>query len=141
MEPVGIGLAQDRLEETMKALILAAAASCVTFSALAQQPDPVEVLLSELKSKMPSKWDVHVRWREGDQLLATIIPWPYQEAFDLWYDQSKLATTLAALCPKADEPIWSLIEAKQDVVLEPTVGGKTGAQARISCRRVNSDRR
>jgi hypothetical protein len=123
----------------MKALLLAAAASCVAFPALAQQPDPAEVLVSELKSKMPSKWEVHVRWRERDQLLATIIPWPYQEAFDLWYDQSKLARTLAALCPKAGEPIWSLIEASQDVVLEPTVGGKTGPAARVSCRRVNGD--
>src|SRR5262245_16675297 len=124
----------------MKALLLAAAASCVAFPALAQQQDPVEVLLGELKSKMPSKWEVHVRWRERDQLLATIIPWPYQEAFDLWYDRSKLARTLAALCPKADDPIWSLIDAKQDIVLEPTVGGKTGVAARLSCRTVNSDR-
>jgi hypothetical protein len=70
--------------------------TCVALSALAQQPDPVGVLADELKSKMPPKWEAHVRWRERDQLLATIIPWPYQEAFALWYDQSKLASTLAA---------------------------------------------
>ena len=124
----------------MRALFLTVGAACVAFSALAQQPDPVGMLADELKSKMPSKWEAHVRWREGDQLLATIIPWPYQEAFELWYDRSKLTSTLAALCPKADEPIWSLIDAKQDIVLEPTVGGKTGGAAKLSCRRVNSDR-
>ena len=127
-------------KKTMRALFLTVGAACVAFSALAQQPDPVGMLADELKSKMPSKWEAHVRWREGDQLLATIIPWPYQEAFELWYDRSKLTSTLAALCPKADEPIWSLIDAKQDIVLEPTVGGKTGGAAKLSCRRVNSDR-
>jgi hypothetical protein len=127
-------------DRTMRALFLTVGVTCVAFSALAQQPDPVGMLADELKSKMPPKWEAHVRWREGDQLLATIIPWPYQEAFALWYDQSKLASTLAALCPKADEPIWSLIDAKQDIVLEPTVGGKTGVAARLSCRTLNSDR-
>src|SRR5262245_32039976 len=124
----------------MGALFLTAGAACIAGSALAPQPDPGGILADELKSKMPSKWEAHVRWREGSQLLATIIPWAYQEAFELWYDQSKLASTLAALCPKADEPIWSLIGANQDIVLEPTVGGKTGVAARLSCRTVNSDR-
>src|SRR5262245_7151352 len=129
-----------RLETTMRALFLAVGAACIAFPALAQQPDPVGVLADELRSKMPSRWEAHVRWREGGQLLATIIPWPYQEGFELWYDQSKLESTLAALCPKADERIWSLINAEQDIVLEPTVGGKTGVAARLSCRSLYSDR-
>jgi hypothetical protein len=125
----------------MKALFLAVTVSCVAFSASVSQPDPVDVLLSELKSKMSPKWEARVRWREGGQLLATIIPWPYQEAFDLWYDRSKLTATLAALCPKDNEQIWALIEPAQDIVLEPTVGGKTGVEARVSCRKVNGEAR
>ena len=131
---------EKRLVKTMRALLPTVGAACIAFSAVAQQADPAGVLADQLRSKMPSKWEAHVRWREGDQLLATIIPWPYQEAFDLWYDQSKLARTLAALCPKADDSIWTLIDAKQDIVLEPSVGGKTGVASRLSCRSVNSDR-
>ena len=87
---------------------------------------------------MAQKWEVHVRWREGGVLLATITPWPYQEAFELWYDQAKLAETLRALCPKLDDRIWTMLTAEQDIVLEPTVGGKTGVEARISCRKLDN---
>jgi len=107
-------------------------------SAFSQERGPITLLTSELKSKTPAKWEVHVRWREEDTLLATITPWPYQDAFELWYDQSKLFGTLTALCPGPDDEIWSLLQAKQDVVLEPTVGGKAGVEARVSCRKLLS---
>jgi hypothetical protein len=30
---------------------------------------------------------------------------------------------------------WTLIEPGQDILLEPTVGGKSGVEARVSCRK------
>ena len=96
----------------------------------------VKALSQELKAHAPANWEVRVRWRDG-QLLATITPWPYQTAFQLWYDAAKMAETLSGLCPKPSEEIWKLIAPEQDVILEPTVGGKTGAEARVSCRKAN----
>ena len=64
-------------EETMKVLALCTIVSLISFSAYAQQPDPVSVLTDELKSQVPPKWEVRVRWREQGRLLATITPWPY----------------------------------------------------------------
>ncbi len=61
-----------------------------------------------------------------------------QDAFALWYDTAKMADTLTGLCPKPGEAIWKLIKPDQDVILEPTVGGKTGPEARVSCRKVNA---
>jgi hypothetical protein len=103
--------------------------------AFAQQQEAVPELTKELKASAPSPWEVRVRWRDG-QLLASITPWPYQEAFKLWYDQTKLAETLRDLCPKGDAPVWSLIKPDEDILLEPTVGGKSGVEARVSCRKV-----
>ena len=118
----------------MKAIVACAIAVCMSSAALAEEGDAVTLLTSELKAQTPSRWEVRVRWREADMLLATITPWPYQEAFDLWYDPSTLLEKLSALCPKADDPVWRLITPKQDIVLEPTVGGKTGVEARVNCR-------
>jgi hypothetical protein len=105
--------------------------------AAAFQDNAVKTLTEELKAHAPAKWDVRVRWRD-DQLLASITPWPYQEAFQLWYDTNKLADTLTSLCPKPDHEIWKLIKPDQDVILEPTVGGKSGTDARVSCRKANA---
>jgi len=125
----------------MKAIILCGIVACIASAALAQEKDPVVLLTNELKSQTPPKWEVRVRWREGDRLLATITPWPYQEAFDLWYDPSRLFEKLTSLCPKADDPVWSIMMPKQDIVIEPTVGGKTGVEARVSCRKLISEAR
>lgn len=122
----------------MRALVLGGIASCLAFSALAEDHNPAHVLTDELKSQMSPKWEAHVRWREGGMLLATITPWPYQEAFDLWYDRARLADTLKSLCPKPDDRIWAMLASDQDIVLEPTVGGKTGVEARLSCRKVEA---
>ena len=119
----------------MKALVISGIACCLSFSAFAQNEGPVLVLMDELKSEMSPKWEAHVRWREGGMLLATITPWPYQEAFELWYDQPKLTERLKALCPKSDDRIWAMLGPDQDIVLEPTVGGKSGVEARLSCRK------
>jgi hypothetical protein len=123
----------------MKAIILCGIVICAASAALAQDKDPVALLTTELRSQTPPKWEVHVRWREGDQLLATITPWPYQEAFELWYDQPRLFEKLTSMCPKGDDPIWAAMTTKQDIVIEPTVGGKTGVEARVSCRKLISE--
>ncbi len=114
---------------------LIAAALVVASPAVAQQSDAVPELAKELKAGAPAPWEVRVRWRDG-QLLASITPWPYQEAFKLWYDASRLAETLRDLCPKQDAPVWSLMKPDQDILLEPTVGGKSGVEMRVSCRKV-----
>jgi hypothetical protein len=97
----------------------------------------VAALTQDLKEHVPSQWEVRVRWRDG-QLLATITPWPYQEAFQLWYEPGKLAETLTGLCPGPGSAIWSLIGSDQDVILEPTVGGKSALEARVSCRKTRA---
>jgi len=128
-----------RKEKKMKltALLLLQAIAFMPLQAEALQDNAVQTLTEELKAHTPAKWEVRVRWRDG-QLLASITPWPYQAAFDLWYDTAKLADTLTRLCPKPDEDIWKLIKPDQDVILEPTVGGKSGADARVSCRKANA---
>ncbi len=118
-------------------LLVLPAIGFMPIPAAAFQDDAVATLTEELKAHAPAKWDVRVRWRDG-QLLASITPWPYQDAFALWYDTAKMADTLTGLCPKPGEAIWKLIKPDQDVILEPTVGGKTGPEARVSCRKVNA---
>lgn len=125
----------------MRVIFLCVVLASTAPAALAQDRDPVAVLTSELKSRTPSRWEVHVRWREGDLLLATITPWPYQEAFELWYDQPRLLEKLTSLCPGANDPVWAAMTAKQDIAIEPTVGGKTGVEARVSCRKLISEGR
>jgi len=102
--------------------------------ALAQQKEAVAALTAELKAHTPSGWEVRVRWRDG-ALLASITPWPYQEAFDLWYDGAKLVEKIRALCPDRRDEVWALVGPDEDIVLEPTVGGKSAVEARVSCRR------
>jgi hypothetical protein len=106
---------------------------------VAEQPDPVATLTGEIKAHTPPEWQLRVRWRD-EQLTASITPLPYQVAFELWYDLPRLIETLTGLCPGPDKEIWTLIKAEQDVVLEPTVGGKTGVEARVSCRKVTTVR-
>jgi len=108
--------------------------SCWPATAQSPPSNAVAVLTNELKAHVPHQWEVRVLWRDG-QLLAFITPWPYQAAFDLWYDTPKLQETLTNLCPDPQQEIWKLIGAEQDVILEPTVGGKGGVEARVSCRR------
>ena len=54
--------------------------------------------------------------------------------------RSRPAETLRGLCPGRDEAVWTLLRADQDIVLEPTVGGKSGVEARVSCRLIESGR-
>ena len=93
----------------------------------------LETLRNELEHKLPSKWQMHVRWRDG-ALLASFMP-PYQEAFDLWYRPTDLLGKMSALCPEPDAGIWPLLRADEDIVMEPTVGGKTTLEMRLSCRK------
>src|SRR6516165_3689438 len=71
----------------------------------------LETLRNELEHKLPSKWQMHVRWRDG-ALLASFMP-PYQEAFDLWYRPKDLLEKMSTLCPDPDAVIWRLFRTKQ----------------------------
>ena len=86
-----------------------------------------------LEQKAPRYWQVHVRWRDG-VLLASFMP-PFQEAFELWYKPDSLLQKMSDLCPKRGARIWDMLRGDQDVVLEPTVGGKTTVEMRVSCRK------
>jgi hypothetical protein len=55
-------------------------------------------------------------------------------------DPGRLAETLRGLCPGRDDAVWALLRSDQDILLEPTVGGKSGVEARVSCRHVEADR-
>jgi hypothetical protein len=94
---------------------------------------PVEELKNHLERKAPRHWQVHVRWRDH-ALLASFMP-PYQEAFDLWYQPESLLQTMRELCPARRTRIWDILTEDQDVLLEPTVGGKTTLEMRVSCRK------
>jgi hypothetical protein len=67
-------------------------------------------------------------------LLASFIP-PYHEGFDLWYRPENLLEKINDLCPERGARIWDMLREDQDVVLEPTVGGKTTVEMRVSCRK------
>jgi hypothetical protein len=90
-------------------------------------------LKNQLEQKAPRHWQVHVRWRDG-VLLASFMP-PYQEAFDLWYQPETLLERMSDLCPQRGSKIWDILREDQDVLLEPTVGGKTTVEMRVSCRK------
>jgi hypothetical protein len=115
------------------------AAICLALPAGAVEDRAGVALARDLKEHAPSAWNVRVRWRDG-QLLATITPQPYQTAFELWYAPAKMIAALRDLCPSADTEIWSLVGSEHDIVLEPSVGGKTVPGARVSCRKVKLDR-
>ena len=89
-------------------------------------------LRNQLEQNAPHHWQVHVRWRDG-VLLASFMP-PYHEAFDLWYKPESLLQKMIDLCPDRRARIWGMLREDQDIVLEPTVGGKTTAEMRVSCR-------
>jgi hypothetical protein len=91
------------------------------------------LLKDQLTSKVAGNWQVHVRWRES-VLLASFMP-PYQEAFELWYRPEELLRTMTHLCPAADDAIWQMLTPDQDIVMEPTVGGKITVEMRVSCRK------
>jgi hypothetical protein len=112
---------------------------CLHPPAQAAEDEAVAVLSRDLKQRAPSQWDVRVRWRDG-QLLATITPQPYQLAFELWYAPARLSASLMELCPGAGAEVWSLVGSERDIVLEPSVGGKTAPGMRVSCRKAKLDR-
>lgn len=119
------------------AFILLSAIGFMPLQVAAFQDNAVQTLTEELKARTPAKWEVRVRWRDG-QLLASITPWPYSGSLSALVRCRELADTLTGLCPKPDQDIWKLIKPEQDVILEPTVGGKSGPDARISCRKANA---
>ena len=116
---------------------LVSIAVVAALSAALPVADAEDTALGELKNhleqKAPRHWQVHVRWRDG-VLLASFIP-PYHEAFDLWYRPESLLEKINDLCPERGARIWDMLREDQDVVLEPTVGGKTTVEMRVSCRK------
>ncbi len=107
--------------------------SFLSSTCLAEGQAAVTALTQEIRAHTPANWLVRVRWRDN-QLLASITPLPYDTAFKLWYEPEQLHDLLVGLCPNLKEIVWTLIGADQDVVLEPTVGGKSGTEARVNCR-------
>jgi len=87
----------------------------------------------EMARKVPQNWQVHVS-RRGEGLIAFFMP-PYQEAFDLWYDPDQLREKILALCPSSDDAIWPMLAPGQDIMFEPTVGGKSAEAMRLTCPR------
>jgi hypothetical protein len=120
-------------------LVSLLAATCLNLPAAAVEDRAVVALTQDLKQHAPSQWEIRVRWRDG-YLLATITPQPSQAAFELVYAPAKMTETLIDLCPGAGAEVWSLVGSEQDVVLEPSVGGKAVVTARISCRKAKLNR-
>jgi len=118
-------------------MLLSIALCSMQHLAIAQsgQHEAVTTLTSELKANAPPQWLVHVSWRDG-KLLASITPLPYDEAFKLFYEPSRLSELMRGLCPNSSDRIWSLVNPDQDVILEPTVGGKSGVGLQVNCRQL-----
>jgi len=90
-------------------------------------------LQQEMARKVPRNWQVHVS-RRDDGLVAFFMP-PYQEAFDLWYEPGQLREKILAFCPSNDDAIWRMLAPGQNIMFEPTVGGKTAEAMRLTCPR------
>ncbi len=96
-------------------------------------PEAGAYLEQEMARKVPQNWQVHVS-RRGDGLIAFFMP-PYQEAFDLWYEPRQLREKMLALCPPADDAVWRMLAPEQNIMVEPTVGGKSAEAMRLTCPR------
>jgi hypothetical protein len=96
-------------------------------------PPEATYLEQEIARKVPQNWQVHVS-RRGDDLVAFFMP-PYQEAFDLWYEPDRLREKMLALCPSSDDAIWQMLAPGQNIMFEPTVGGKSAEAMRLACPR------
>ena len=91
-----------------------------------------DTALGEMKNHLEQKVPRH--WQVRGVLLASFMP-PYHEAFDLWYKPESLLQKMIDLCPDRRARIWGMLREDQDIVLEPTVGGKTTDEVRVSCRK------
>jgi hypothetical protein len=101
------------------------------------EPSPQAALLNqEIAAKVPRNWQIHVTWR--DKVLLAFITPPYQEAFDLWYEPTKLHETMLNLCPKSGDPIWRQLGPGEEVAMQPTVGGKSDDSMKVPCPRVGA---
>ncbi len=107
----------------------------LTAPVIAAEPssDAGAYLEQEIARKVPQNWQVHVS-RRGDDLIAFFMP-PYQEAFDLWYEPGQLRDKMLALCPSSDDAIWRMLAPGQNILFEPTVGGKSAEAMRLTCPR------
>jgi hypothetical protein len=107
----------------------------VTAPAIAAEPssEAGAYLEQEIARKVPQNWQVHVS-RRGDDLIAFFMP-PYQEAFDLWYEPGQLREKMLALCPSGNDTIWRMLAPGQNIMFEPTVGGKSALAMRLTCPR------
>jgi hypothetical protein len=99
----------------------------------AEQAPDAKTLQEALTAKVPSTWQIHVTQR-GGTLLGFVTP-PIQEAFDLWYEPQRLQQKLQSLCPAASDQVWSRVSSTADLVLQPTVGGKTADGMQVNCPR------
>lgn len=113
------------------ALVILASSRAVVH---AEDRSALAVLRQEFQTRVPKHWQVRLSQRERF-ILVSLMP-PNQEAFDLWYDPEKQLASLRRLCPEPGHEIWGLIGPDQDIVLDPTVGGKSVPQMRLSCRKL-----
>src|SRR5262245_28511582 len=91
-------------------LMTVAAIAAALPRAHADDVTALETLKNELEHKLPSKWQMHVRWRDG---AARVIHAALQEAFDLWYRPKDLLEKMSALCPEPDAGIWRLLKGRR----------------------------
>ena len=105
----------------------------LTATVIAAEPSPEVYLQQEIAGKAPQNWQVHVS-RRGDDLVAFFMP-PYQEAFNLWYEPDQLREKMLSLCPAGDDAIWRKLAPGQNIMFEPTVGGKSALAMRLTCPR------
>ena len=105
----------------------------LTATVIAAEPSPEVYLEQEVARKVPQNWQIHVS-RRGDDIVAFLMP-PYQEAFNLWYEPDQLREKMLALCPAANDAIWRKLAPGQNIMFEPTVGGKSAEAMRLTCPR------
>ena len=113
------------------ALLLAFVLASV--AAAAQDRTARNIVAQNIEPKLPPHWQLHVSEREKI-LLVSLMP-PYQEAFDLWYEPGQLREKMLALCPPGDDAIWHKLAPGQNILFEPTVGGKSTDAMRLTCPR------
>jgi hypothetical protein len=103
----------------------------LTAPVIAAEPSPEAYLAQEIAGKAPQNWQIHVS-RRGDDLVAFFMP-PYQEAFDLWYQPNQLREKMLSFCPAGDDAIWGKLAPGQNILVQPTVGGKSTDAMRLAC--------
>ncbi len=113
--------------------LLTASAAAVLFAgpSAATADQATDLVARGIAERAPAGWQIRVRWR-NDALTAFVTAPTVQQSFDLFYDARRQADLISRLCPSAPDPVWNLLDVRQDIAIEPEVMGKGGL--RVSCR-------